>query len=303
MYPRTVIAVFRRRFAWALASLGGIALTPDIAFAHFILQEPPAAFAQNGLGDPQKTGPCGDGGSGTPTGEVTVVQSGDMLTVTINETIPHPGHYRIAIAQDPTQLPAPPEVTQVGNDQCGSVPIDPAPALPVLADGVFAHDEGFGGVPQTIEIPIPSDFSCDNCTLQVIEYMREHGAPCFYYHCATVSVEGSASSDSTTSPDETGSSTGDGESGSTSSEPMGTTNSTNGNTSNGSSPQETTSGSGDESGTGAVTTPVEEPAMTDEGCGCSQSGPAKRAKREGSVGFLLGLLSIVGLSARRRRRP
>ena len=28
-----------------------------------------------------------------------------MITLTINETIPHPGHYRIAIAQDMARCP------------------------------------------------------------------------------------------------------------------------------------------------------------------------------------------------------
>jgi hypothetical protein len=58
------------------------------------------------------------------------------MTVTITETIAHPGHYRVAIAQDEAGLPAEPIVT-AGTTQCGSAPIDPNPSLPVLADGVF----------------------------------------------------------------------------------------------------------------------------------------------------------------------
>ena len=279
---------------FAVASLGAIALLPASASAHFVLEAPAAAFSQNALGDPQKVGPCGDDGSATPTGEVITVQAGEMLTITINETVFHPGHYRIAIAEDASQLPEPPPVTPGGGDDCASVPIDPAPVLPLLADGVFAHDASFNGVSQTIDIPIPADFTCTNCTLQVLEYMREHGAPCFYHHCATVNVEGGSSSGSTTSTeDDSGSGTSDGESGSTSS-PMGTTGSTNGNTSAATSPEETTGGGGEESGTSAASTPVDDPAMDDEGCGCSQSSGGH------GLGLLLGLFGLVGLRSRRR---
>jgi hypothetical protein len=31
--------------------------------------------------------------------------------------------------------------------------------------------------------------TCDHCTLQVIEFMSQHGAPCFYHHCADISIK------------------------------------------------------------------------------------------------------------------
>ena len=43
------------------------------ADAHFILQTPAASITQDGLGNPQKLGPCGNESGGSATGEVTVV--------------------------------------------------------------------------------------------------------------------------------------------------------------------------------------------------------------------------------------
>ncbi|MBV1857064.1 MAG: SYNERG-CTERM sorting domain-containing protein, partial [Nannocystaceae bacterium] len=67
------------------------------------------------------------------------------------------------------------------------------------------------------EVTLPDDVACDNCTLQVVQYMSSHGAPCFYYHCATISIS-AAGGDTTGDPSGTttddptgnpGSSTGD----------------------------------------------------------------------------------------------
>jgi hypothetical protein len=160
---------------------------PTTASAHFKLVAPEAQYTQTSLGDPQKTGPCGPtGDGGTPTNKVTTVAAGSTLTLTVSETIYHPGHYRVAIAQDEAGLPAVPAVT-TGTTACGSVPIVQNPTLPILADGMFVHSSPFSG-PQTAQIPIPADLTCNNCVLQVVEFMSDHAAPCFYYHCAIVTV-------------------------------------------------------------------------------------------------------------------
>src|SRR6185436_5471403 len=118
---------------------------PATASAHFKLVTPDAKYTQDAVGDPQKSVPCGPiGDGGTETGKVTTVMTGSMLTVTVSETIFHPGHYRISIAQDEGGLPVEPTVTP-GTTQCGSAPIDANPTLPVLADGVLKHTSAFSG--------------------------------------------------------------------------------------------------------------------------------------------------------------
>ncbi|HEY5944264.1 MAG TPA: SCE4755 family polysaccharide monooxygenase-like protein, partial [Kofleriaceae bacterium] len=160
---------------------------PTTANAHFKLVAPEAEYTQTTLGDPQKTAPCGPtGDGGTATNQVTTVMSGSMLTVSLNETVYHPGHYRVSIAQTEAGLPAEPPVT-AGTTQCGSVPIDSNPTLPVLADGVLVHTSAFSGQ-QTAQVQLPAGMTCTNCVVQVLEFMSNHPAPCFYHHCAIVNV-------------------------------------------------------------------------------------------------------------------
>lgn len=171
-----------------LAALGLAATTAE---AHFKLNTPAAYSQQSAMyGDPQKTAPCGPtAGTLVPTNAVTAVQSGAMLSISINETIAHPGHYRVAIAQNMAGLPAAPTVT---NANCnGLVPVA-NPALPVLADGLLPHTAPFSNPNQTMQVMIPAGMTCTNCVLQVLEYMANHAQPCFYYHCAMVNVSPTA---------------------------------------------------------------------------------------------------------------
>jgi len=137
----------------------------------------------------QKTPPCGGDGV-VATGAVTAFAPGDMVTVTINETVPHPGHYRVALSTTgQAGLPADPAVTAVGTDACGSTEVQSPPVFPVLADGMLVHTSAFSG-PQTFSFRLPANMTCtSNCVLQVIEYMSNHSAPCFYHHCANVTVQ------------------------------------------------------------------------------------------------------------------
>lgn len=176
-----------------LAAAAAVVLVSVPAYAHFHLDSPPADQTQSTQGDPQKAAPCGAGTSAT--GMVSVVKTGSVLPITITETIMHPGHYRVAIAQTPAELPAEPTVKADSNSPCGSVDIDPAPALPVLADGELVHTQTLVG-PQTFNVQLPADFRCDNCTVQVIEFMSNHPlnnpGGCFYHHCATVTISDNA---------------------------------------------------------------------------------------------------------------
>jgi len=159
------------------------------AYAHFKLNAPASMTAQDAIGDPQKTGPCPNIAE---TGAVTTVPVGGMLAVTVDETIDHPGHYRVAIAQDAAGLPAPPIVTGLN---CGSAPIQANPTMPVLADGLFTNLTSAMGE-ATVQVQLPAGFTCTNCVVQVLEFMSAHAEPCFYYHCARVTI-----SDTPAAPD------------------------------------------------------------------------------------------------------
>jgi MYXO-CTERM domain-containing protein len=253
-------------------------------------------YEQSGLGDPQKFAPCGDDGTAAtvPTGEVTTFQAGETITITIDETVRHPGHFRVAVADDPSLLPEDPPVTPIPMvDACASTEIQDPPVFPILADGVLPHEEQLGEV--SFEVTLPDDLSCQNCTLQVIQYMREHSAPCFYHHCATINVEGGNVGTTTGPSDDSGSSTSDGDTGMTS--PSTTSpGTTNGNPSTTNASDDSTSAvTADGSGTSAASTAVEDPDSGDEGCGCSQATD----NRAGVLFTLLGLFGIAGLRRRR----
>jgi MYXO-CTERM domain-containing protein len=153
---------------------------------------------QDGLGGPQKSSPCGlsdvtqGSDDSTPTNIVAELKEGGTVTVSITELITHPGHYRVALAQDMASLPPEPTVTAGNGYACGSVPIDANPQLPVLADGLFVHTSSFNGVQQTAQVQLPAGMTCTHCVLQVIEFMGDHGlntpGGCFYHHCSIVDI-------------------------------------------------------------------------------------------------------------------
>jgi len=157
-----------------------------VAHAHFAMSEPPTWLVQNGSGDPQKNAPCGMQAGAVQTNAETTYKPGDMVTITITETVPHPGHYRVSLAANQAALPMDPAVTPGATD-CGSLAINPTPALPLLADGLLVHTGTLAG-PQTVKVALPPGMTCEHCVLQVQEFMSNHGAPCFYHHCATISI-------------------------------------------------------------------------------------------------------------------
>src|SRR5690242_1301747 len=85
----------------------GIVLMPSLSQAHFKLLAPAGWIAEDDRGDPQKAAPCGgtNTDTGKPTGAVTEVKGGAALHIKVQETIYHPGHFRVALAMDAKSLP------------------------------------------------------------------------------------------------------------------------------------------------------------------------------------------------------
>src|ERR1700738_3928116 len=96
----------------ALASAVLVTIVPAVPQAHFRLMEPASWLIEDDRGDPQKSGPCG--GSNTDYGKPSYVVGkaigGSKLHIKVQETIYHPGHYRVALAvNSPLELPLDPE--------------------------------------------------------------------------------------------------------------------------------------------------------------------------------------------------
>lgn len=177
--------------AIGISSLGASMATQ----AHFLLESPASWIEQDERGDPQKMAPCGgtlaDGG--TRTGAVTEVKGGSMLPLAINETIYHPGHYRVALARRINLLPADPVAVLKETDRglrSSHAEIDPDPKPPVLLDGLWKNDVRRTG-PLSTEIRIPN-IDCEGCFLQVIQFMEEHPGVreggFSYHHCAVLNI-------------------------------------------------------------------------------------------------------------------
>jgi len=186
-------SVAAKSVAALFATMVGV-LVPTAVYAHFILMTPDSWMSQDSFGLPEKLGPCGDEGGGTPTGKITTFLPGQTISITINEVIPHPGHYRVALAvHDHSELPSEPAVTPTSGDPCGSVVVQNPPVFPILADNMLPHTQPFTK-PQTFTVTLPTDITCTRCTLQVLEFMSSHPQPCFYHHCADIAIAAAAPS-------------------------------------------------------------------------------------------------------------
>lgn len=169
------------------------------ATPHFKLLEPASWLVENDRGDPQKAGPCGGSNTdwGTESYVVTEAVGGRDLHLRLQETVYHPGHYRVALAvNSPTELPADPETETVDSDRgplSVSAVIQDPPQIPVLADGLFVHSTRPEGQmdPFEADIRLPN-INCEKCILQVIQWMADHRfnnpGGFSYHHCAFVKI-------------------------------------------------------------------------------------------------------------------
>ncbi len=151
------------RFQFGMLGIAIASLLSSDAFAH-------ARFRLQGTTPPRntsaglKSGPCGNVAR---TASPTVLEAGQQLTLQWEETVNHPGYYRIAFS------PA----NDAGFDQNIWVPN-------VLDTG----DRNQYNV--TITVP---NTPCTGCTIQMIQYMTENNPPSLYYSCADIEIRAAGS--------------------------------------------------------------------------------------------------------------
>jgi hypothetical protein len=180
--------------AAALVILSCFSAVP--ASAHFKLLKPTSWLTEDSTGGPQKGSPCGPGNSGflgddvqpVPTsGMVTEFHAGEMIDIDLQETIPHPGYFRIAFAKDRSQFTIPP----VDNPTSCALDLDKVPTGAhdnILADGMWKEPSQPSARHLMTKVKLP-DEPCDKCTIQVVQVMKDHGASsCYYYHCADIKI-------------------------------------------------------------------------------------------------------------------
>jgi hypothetical protein len=160
-----------------VAVASALILVPASASAHIQLRAPLQRSSS------LKQGPCG-GSNGVRSANVCEFQPGATIVVAWDETVEHPGHFRISFDQD-------------GEDDF----VDPAAFDDldsddsVLLDGIadrstYGSDRGY-----TQELVLP-DVECDSCTLQVIQVMTDKppygDGNDIYYQCADIVLSASA---------------------------------------------------------------------------------------------------------------
>jgi hypothetical protein len=195
----------RLLFALAVA----LVALPAGTYAHFKLLEPASWIMEDAQrGDPQKLGPCGGDPKGQNeklvTSTVSKIMGGSKIHLKIQETIYHPGHYRVALAVNSrNELPPDPMTFERYTDK-GVVSVWAAiqspPQIPVIVDGLFQHytrpAQGTTLAPWETDVQMPN-ISCARCTLQVIQFMAEHGynqpGGYSYHHCADLQITADSS--------------------------------------------------------------------------------------------------------------
>src|SRR5262245_11338715 len=91
-----------------------VVVVPAVVSAHFKLLEPASWLIEVDRGDAQKAGPGGGTNTdwGKPSNAIGKAAGGQKLHIKIQETVYHPGHYRVALAVNSrTELPLDPETT------------------------------------------------------------------------------------------------------------------------------------------------------------------------------------------------
>lgn len=150
------------RFAMTLACLLALVI-PNQGYAH-------ARWKLDGIVKPRsdatglKVAPCGDAPRTTTP---AVFTPGATITVEWEETINHPGYFRIAFSR-------------TGDQNFDSY---------ILADNIL-DTQNDANTPHfySRQITLP-DLACTDCTLQLIQYMTENpAAPTLYYSCADINL-------------------------------------------------------------------------------------------------------------------
>jgi Lytic polysaccharide mono-oxygenase, cellulose-degrading len=272
------------RVHWLFGSfiLAAMALFAPDAKAHIKLISPPPR--DSGL----KAGPCGTAGS-VRGNNVTTFKPGQKITVRWQETVSHPGHYRISFDDNGDDAFVEPKSFT-----------DTYTAPSVLLDNI-ADKTGLQMYTQVVTLP---NIECDHCTLQLIQVMTDK-APYgdgndIYHQCADIvlSAGTTASSSSASTGASSSASTGASSSASTgasSSASTGASSSASGGSTTSGDSSSVTASAAEGAGGGDSGAPGE-----DKG-GCAYRAPGSRGGASPSLALLVLGLGVALLRGQRRR--
>ena len=181
----------KRWFAGPLGAAIALTLLAANAGAHITMTSPPRR--DDGL----KDAPCGTANSVRGM-TISTFSPGQTITIAWDETVPHPGYYRISFDDDGDDgFANPPNV--------GDFYSNPT----VLLDNIADMD---GTQSYTQEVMLPN-IECDNCTLQLVQLMTDHGTydpgplgDDLYYQCVDLVLSAPGAGGGSSSASSSGSS-------------------------------------------------------------------------------------------------
>jgi hypothetical protein len=145
---------------WIYFLFINLMLMPTVVFGHARLKNTVLAdgqvFTPRNTNDGIKAGPCG----GVARTAGVTLRPGQALTVNWEETVNHPGFFRIYFSS-----------ANDANFQLLGEMVD-------NANGALPHQFNM-----TVNLP---NVTCDACTIQLIQYMTESNPPSLYYSCADI---------------------------------------------------------------------------------------------------------------------
>jgi len=309
--PFVLVSAFS---AWSLLAAS--------ALAHVELQSPPPRAKGQSEGNLKNT-PCGQNADGR-TDRVTVFEPGQTITLTFNEFIDHPAYYRVAFDPDGDTFPMRTGVPANATESIQTAEAAEQALFQGTGSQLLAVVPEVNGKASSATVTLPN-MECENCTLQLIEFMYDKADPQHgYYQCADIALRsagsvvdpGEGDGDGDGTPD-AGAPTGSGNTGSAGT--GATPPSSNGGSSS-AAPGATPAGTGGSSATGAAgstsstTNPLQPGGNgaqglnpltaerdgddTEEG-GCNFGRPAPHAGAVGALALVVGL-GLMG-SVRRRK--
>ncbi|HLU65423.1 MAG TPA: SCE4755 family polysaccharide monooxygenase-like protein [Kofleriaceae bacterium] len=166
----------RGRTSITMAAAGLLVAASSTALAHVQLRAP----LQRTEG--QKTGPCG----GAPRGDtVCTFRPGQTIRIAFDETVEHPGHFRVAFDSS-------------GNDFSDPIdpdgPLDNDQGMVVCGNDIPDRNANVDGQRYTLDVTLP-DMECDDCTLQLIQVMSTsppYSSGELYWQCADIVLSADA---------------------------------------------------------------------------------------------------------------
>lgn len=291
------------------------------AGAHLDLLDPPPRLKGEDGGDQLKTKPCGQT-TNKRTDKVTTYAPGQKVDIKIKEYVNHPGYFAVAFDPDGDDSFIFPranadKVMAASDDPKTLFPVDGMKVLGLRVDkDKDCYTENNTTHECTISVTIPN-MPCQNCTLQVTQFMYDklgdNKDDEYYYQCADIKIEGTASGGSGGSGGTGGAATGGSGGGATGGTTAGSggnggaggsaSGSSPGGAGNGGAPVTPVAGSpsagapvtsGGSSSGSAGAAPVDNASSDDGGCGV--------AHRTGGAASVVSALALLFAFGRRRAR-